>query len=139
MTVNHDSSSADTEESVLMPESSPRRGLRRPKRLLAATEAGRYNDNQSEREYAALGNQLDALEHDIHDAREVLPPLAATAGLTTDPGLDVPTSAPRGQPVTLADGAQILIRAIERDSSTRASSTLVRSPATDVSSHRSTT
>lgn len=36
-------------------------------------------------------------------------------GLTTDPGLDAPTSAPRGQPVTLADGAQILIRAIERD------------------------
>jgi RimJ/RimL family protein N-acetyltransferase len=115
MTENHDSSPADIEESVLMPESSPRPGLRRPKRPLAAKLAGRYNDNQSEREYAALGDQLGALEHDIHDAREVSRRSRQSLGLTTNPGFEAPAHAPRGQPVTLADGARILIRPIERD------------------------
>jgi len=114
MTVDHDSSPADTEESVLMPESSPRPGLRRPKRPVAKG-ARRYNDNQSEREYAALGDQLDALEHDIHDAREVSRRSRQPLWLTTDAGLEPPTSAPRGEPVTLADGARIRIRPIERD------------------------
>jgi GNAT superfamily N-acetyltransferase len=115
MTDNHDPSPADTEVSVLMPESSPRPGLRRPKRPLASKEARCYNDNQSEREYAALGDQLDALEHDIHNARKVSRHSRQPLGLTTDLGLEAPTRAPRGQPVTLADGAQILIRPIEHD------------------------
>ena len=115
MSEHHDPSPADTELSMLMPESSPRPGLRRPKRSLSSKEAPRYNDNQSEREYAALGDQLDALEHDIQDAREVSQRSRQPLGLTTDPGLEAPTREPRGQSVTLADGAQILIRPIERD------------------------
>jgi RimJ/RimL family protein N-acetyltransferase len=118
MTEHHDSSSADAELSVLMPESSPRLALRRPTRPLASKER-RYNDNRSEREYAALDDQLDALEHDIQAAREVARRSRQSLGLTTNVGREAPTRAPRGQPVTLADGAQILIRPIERDDAPR--------------------
>jgi RimJ/RimL family protein N-acetyltransferase len=114
MPVNHGWTSADPEESVLMPESSPRPLLRRPERPLAKG-ARRYNDNQSEREYAALGDQLDALGHDIHDARELSRRSRQSLRLTTGHRLEPATSAPRGQPITLADGARILIRPIERD------------------------
>ncbi|MDA0167362.1 hypothetical protein OM076_44290 [Solirubrobacter ginsenosidimutans] len=57
MTEHHDSSSADAELSVLMPESSARPALRRPTPPLASKER-RYNDNRSEREYAALDYQV---------------------------------------------------------------------------------
>ena len=69
---------------------------------------GRYMSNQLEHEYAALADQLDALEHDIRHARKVSrvaqrPPARTRAA----------SPEPHGEPVVLPDGARVLVRPIE--------------------------
>jgi RimJ/RimL family protein N-acetyltransferase len=106
MTARHDSPAA-TEERVLMPRSSPRPAVRRHKR------GTRYSRNGSEREYSALADQLDALEHDIDEAREAASLSRRPPGLTSHAVAGARAPSPHGVPVGLADGARILIRPIE--------------------------
>src|SRR4029077_6800103 len=65
MTTTSSESHSGIEERALMPRSSPRPALRRGTGHLAATGPRRYGSNGSEREYSALNDQLDALEHEI--------------------------------------------------------------------------
>jgi RimJ/RimL family protein N-acetyltransferase len=106
---------AGTEERALMPRSSPRPAMRpgKGKDHLATTGPRRYGSNTSEREYSALAGQLDALEHDIDDAREASRRAAQPPGLTSHAEPEAPTPSRRGEPVALADGARILIRPIQ--------------------------
>jgi GNAT superfamily N-acetyltransferase len=106
---------ADIEERALMPRSSPRPALRPGKGRghLAATGPRRYGSNTSEHEYSALADQLDALEHDIDDAREASRRAAQPPGLTSHAEPEAPTPSPAGERVSLADGARILIRPIQ--------------------------
>ncbi len=113
MTAIPPSPRAGIEERELMPRSSPRPALRRGTGHLAPTGPRRYGSNASEREYSALADQLDALEHDIDDAREASRRAVQPSGLTSHAEPDAPTPAPAGEPVALADGARILIRPIE--------------------------
>ncbi len=103
---------AGSEERVLMPQSSPRPALRPPRRH-ADRGPRRFIDDRSEREYSALAEQLAALEHDIQAARELASTISGTPELTprAEPAAAAPS--PHGQPVTLDDGARILIRPIE--------------------------
>ena len=94
-----------------MPRSSPRPPLRQRPRHVGGPS--RYGSNTSEREYSALGDQLNALEHDIDDAREASRRARRTPGLTFNPEHEVTTPSPHGEPVMLADGARIVIRPIE--------------------------
>jgi RimJ/RimL family protein N-acetyltransferase len=95
-----------------MPGSSPRPPVRR-QRGRPAVGAQRYMSDQSEREYAVLADQLDALGEDIEQARECAD-RAQQAPTTMSHHAPVsPVPAPRGEPVSLADGARILIRPIE--------------------------
>jgi GNAT superfamily N-acetyltransferase len=96
---------------VLMPRSSPRSALRRP--AVTGAGPGRYMSNRYEREYAALADQLDAVEHDIHDARRLARRAFRSPMLSFRGRLDASTPSLRGEPVTLADGARILVRPIE--------------------------
>ena len=86
--------------SDLMPGTAPPPALRRP----ARTAHGRYLSNDTEREYAMLADQLDALTQDIRRARR-----ASHAQPRRRPS----PPPPYGEPVLLADGARILIRPIE--------------------------
>jgi GNAT superfamily N-acetyltransferase len=113
MTEHPDSPPAGTDERVLMPRSSPRPALRRPKPYLAPKGSRRYGSNASEREYSALADQLDALEHDIDEARGASRRARRPPELTSHAEPEAPAASLRGEPVTLADGAQILIRPIE--------------------------
>jgi GNAT superfamily N-acetyltransferase len=113
MTTNSRAPRARIGERALMPRSSPRPALRRGTGHLAPTGPRRYGSNGSEREYAALADQLDALEHDIDAAREASHRAAQPPGLTSHAEPDAPTRSPAGEPVMLADGARILIRPIE--------------------------
>jgi RimJ/RimL family protein N-acetyltransferase len=105
---------AGTEERALMPQSSPRPALRpgNDEGHLARNGPRRYGSNTSEHEYSALAGQLDALEHDIDDAREALRRAARGPGLTSHADPAAPASSPRGEPVALTDGARVLIRPI---------------------------
>jgi GNAT superfamily N-acetyltransferase len=106
----HKPSRAD-EERVLMPRSSPRPAVRHRERHLGGPT--RYGSNTSEREYSALGDQLNALEQDIDVAREASRRARRTPGLTFHPEHEETKPSPHGEPVALADGARILIRPIE--------------------------
>ncbi len=94
-----------------MPGSSPRPAVRHRERQIGGPT--RYGSNTSEREYSALGDQLNALEHDIDVAREASRRARLTPGLTfpLEPEDTVPS--PHGEPVVLTDGSRILIRPIE--------------------------
>jgi GNAT superfamily N-acetyltransferase len=94
-----------------MPRSSPRPAVRHRERQLGGPT--RYGSNTSEREYSALGDQLNALEQDIDGAREASSRALRTPGLTLHPEHEETTPSPHGEPVVLADGARILIRPIE--------------------------
>jgi len=113
MTEHPDSPPAGTDERVLMPRSSPRPALRRPKPHLAPKRSTRYGSNASEREYSVLAEQMDALEHEIDEARGASRRARRPLELTSHAEPEAPAASPRGEPVTLADGARILIRAIE--------------------------
>jgi GNAT superfamily N-acetyltransferase len=99
------------EERTLMPRSSQRPAVRHRGRTLGGST--RYGSNTSEREYSALGDQLNALEQDIDVAREAARRTRRTPGLTFHPEHEDTKPSPHGEPVVLADGAQILIRPIE--------------------------
>jgi RimJ/RimL family protein N-acetyltransferase len=113
MTEHPDSPPAGTDERVLMPRSSPRPALRRPKPHLAPKRSTRYGSNASEREYSVLAEQMDALEHEIDEARGASRRARRPPELTSHAEPEAPAASLRGEPVTLADGARILIRAIE--------------------------
>jgi GNAT superfamily N-acetyltransferase len=106
----HKPSRAD-EERTLMPRSSPRPAVRHREQHLGGPT--RYGSNTSEREYSALGDQLNALEQDIDVAREAARRARQTPGLTLHPEHEATKPPPHGEPVVLADGARILIRPIE--------------------------
>ena len=73
---------------------------------------GRPRRHYSEqREYARLAGELDALSQDIADARQDA--ARATKGRLDFHARRDAASAPHGEPVTLADGARILVRPIE--------------------------
>ena len=112
VTESQDPSLPDTEASMLMPQSSPRPASRRPKGRLA-NGARPYSSDRSEHEYAALADQLDALEDDIHHARESSTEAQRAPGMTAHLEAEAPTPSPRGESVALADGARILIRPVE--------------------------
>ena len=104
MTPRARSSQTGPDVRTLMPGSSPPPVLRPP----GAALHGRYMSNQLEHEYAALADQLDALEHDIRHARKVSrvaqrPPARTRAA----------SPEPHGEPVVLPDGARVLVRPIE--------------------------
>ena len=123
----------------MMPGSSPRPAVRHRERQLGGPT--RYGSNTSEREYSALGDQLNALEQDIDVAREASSRARCTPGLTLHPEHEETTPSPHGEPVVLADGARILIRPMNRptrDSSRSASSTSAPCRGTGASSPRST-
>lgn len=94
-----------------MPQSSRRPALRRRKRPLGGPTL--YGSYSSEREYSALAGQLTALEQDIADARKASLRARRTPELALRREHEETTPPPRGEPVVLADGARILIRAIE--------------------------
>ena len=94
-----------------MPRSSPQPALRPRHRHHGGPT--RYGSNTSEHEYSALADQLDALEHDIDDAREASRRARQTPGLTFHPEHEETMPLPHGEPVVLADGARILTRPIE--------------------------
>jgi GNAT superfamily N-acetyltransferase len=104
----------DPEVNMLMPQSSPRPAARRPTSHLQVG-ARRYISDQSEHEYAALADQLDALEDDIHHARESSTEAQRAPGMTPHVEAEAPRPSPRGESVVLADGASILIRPVEPD------------------------
>jgi GNAT superfamily N-acetyltransferase len=106
----HKPSRAD-EERTLMPRSSPRPAVRHRERQRGGPT--RYGSNTSEREYSALGDQLEALQQDIDDAGEASRRARGTPGLTFHPEHEETKSSPHGEPFALADGARILIRPIE--------------------------
>jgi RimJ/RimL family protein N-acetyltransferase len=99
------------EERTLMPQSSPRPAVRHRERHRGGPT--RYGSNTSEREYSALGDQLNALEQDIEDAREASRRARRTPGMTFHPEHEQTKPSLHGEPVVLADGAHILIRPIE--------------------------
>ena len=88
-----------------MPGSSPPPALRHP----AASSNGRYMSNQLEREYAALAEELEALDHDIRRARRLARPARRPPGRAPA----ARRQPPHGEPASLADGARILVRPIE--------------------------
>ncbi len=94
-----------------MPRSSPRPAVRHRERQLGGPT--RYGSNASEREYSALGDQLNALEQDIDVAREASRRARQTPGLTFTPEHEDALPSPHGEPVVLTDGSRILIRPIE--------------------------
>ena len=65
---SRDPSRAGTDEDVLMPGSAPQASPRRPDRP-ADKHTRRYGSTDTEGEFAALGDQLEALDDDIDDAR----------------------------------------------------------------------
>ena len=87
--------------------------MRRPKPHLAPKGSRRYGSNASEREYSALAEQMDALEHDIDEARGASRRARQLPELMSHAKPEAPAASLRGEPVTLADGARILIRPIE--------------------------
>lgn len=109
----HDGPSrAGSEEDVLMPRTSPRTPGRHVNGRRPQT-GRRYISTRSEREYAALADQLEALHDDIHHAQEVARLARQMPGLRAGHDLHPPAAPPRGEPVTLANGARILLRPIE--------------------------
>ena len=94
-----------------MPHSSPRPAVRHRERHLGGPT--RYGSNTSEREYSALGDQLNALALDIDDARKASRRARRTPGLTFPAEHEETKPATHGEPVVLADGARILVRPIE--------------------------
>lgn len=106
---------AKDEEEPLMPGSAPLPALRRLDDLPGHNHSRRYGTNQSEHEYAALVDQLRALEHDIGDARKVSRRARQTPTLTPHAGHDAtpPPPPPRGEAIVLRDGSAVLIRPVE--------------------------
>jgi GNAT superfamily N-acetyltransferase len=88
-----------------MPGSSPPPALRRP----ASGWHGRYLTNQVERGYAAMSEQLEALEQDIRHARR----LARRAPGPDHGARQRPQPGPHGEPALLPDGTRVLVRPIE--------------------------
>jgi RimJ/RimL family protein N-acetyltransferase len=113
MTEHPDSPPIGTDERVLMPRSSPRPAVRRPGPHLAPKGSRPYGSNASEREYSVLAEQMDALEHDIDEARGASYRARRPPELASHAESEAPAASLRGDPVTLADGARILIRPIE--------------------------
>jgi RimJ/RimL family protein N-acetyltransferase len=113
MTEHPDSPPTGTDERVLMPRSSPRPALRRPEPYLAPKGSRRYGSNASEREYSVLAEQMDALEHDIDEARGASRRARRPPKPTPHGEPEAPAASLLGEPVALADGARILIRPIE--------------------------
>jgi GNAT superfamily N-acetyltransferase len=70
--------------------------------------------SSGEREFATLVAQLHALEEDIGAARDLAPRATSWCGLELHAHRE-PARALHGERVTLADGAQIVIRPIEPD------------------------
>ena len=110
---NRDPSRASTEEDLLMPSSAPPPSPRRPADRSAGKHTTRYGSTQTEGEYAALADQLEALDHDIDDARASARRAREPPGLTQHADHEAPPPPPRGEAVALPDGARILIRPIE--------------------------
>jgi RimJ/RimL family protein N-acetyltransferase len=108
---SRDSSRAGTDEDVLMPGSAPDASPRRPDRP-ADKHTTRYGSTDTEGEFAALGDQLEALDDDIDDARTIARRAVEGPELTQHADDEAPPPA-RGEVVTLPDGARIRIRPIE--------------------------
>jgi RimJ/RimL family protein N-acetyltransferase len=87
--------------------------VRRPKPHLAPKGSRPYGSNASEREYSVLAEQMDALEHDIDEARGASHRARRPPELASHAESEAPAPSLSGDPVTLADGARILIRPIE--------------------------
>jgi len=104
---------AKDEEELLMPGSAPLPALRRLEDLPGHNHSRRYGTNQSEHEYSALVDQLQALEHDIGNAREVARRARRTPTLMPHADHEGTPPAPRGEAVVLRDGARVLIRPVE--------------------------
>lgn len=98
-----------------MPGSAPRPSPRRSHLRSADEHTRPYASNANEREFAALADQLDALEHDIVDARSLARRASQGPGLAPHVNHDAVPSSPHGNAVTLTDGAQILIRPIQAE------------------------
>jgi GNAT superfamily N-acetyltransferase len=99
------------EQRTLMPRWSPRPAVQHRERYRGGPT--RYGSNTSEREYSALGDQLNALEQDIDGARDASRRARRAPGLTFHPDHEDTKPSPRGEPVVLADSAEVLIRPIE--------------------------
>lgn len=109
---SRDPSRAGTDEDLLMPGSAPQASPRPPDRP-ADKHTRRYGSTDTEGELAALGDQLEALDDDIDDARTIARRAVEGPELTQHADDDASPPPARGEAVTLPDGARIRIRPIE--------------------------
>jgi GNAT superfamily N-acetyltransferase len=114
MTESHHMSQADAETGLLMPQTSPRTRARHDLTRLESG-ASRYGSYRSEREYATLADQLEALHDDIHRAEEISREAQQALGGRAKFDVHPRASVQRGETITLACGSRILIRPIEPD------------------------
>src|SRR5215210_1986714 len=98
------------DDKVLMPGAAPRPPARPPRDASIDKRLRRYGATGNEREYAALQDQLRALEHDIARARTRL---RVASEVHAHPDHAAAPPPPRGETVVLPGGGRIVIRPVE--------------------------